>query len=357
MHFLPGQNFECSHCSKCCRGWRISVDEATRARLQGTPHQARLQRVEGRTFVQKDSDGACSFLTGQNLCLLHQQLGPTAKPWGCQLFPFRLARTPDGIYAGISFYCSSAQQNLGLPLSHYSEELERLAQPLPVIGEGPIPVHASQAMSWAQYKELDAILGQALQQDDLELTLGRALWSLCQWLRRPRSLAELWQISLPALEPPNEPFVLMEEHFQARLMAHFEANTALRAGFARDFQAGRALAYPRFGGIRCSRTAILGLADEPTLRRYLQALVFRKFLILRRSMLENMALLFILPRFFRGWSHLSRLSRQAEILEQPDTYRALDECERGLITHPNHLDGVVAEMAAGFLDSLPKSRR
>lgn len=354
MHFSPGQNFECSHCTKCCRGWRISVDEATRAQLEATPHSVHLQTIQGRSYIRRGADDACAFLTDENLCQLHLQSGPEAKPWGCQVFPFRLVRTPDGVYVGISLYCSSAQQNRGRPLSEYADELERLAQHLPVVGERPISVHGQQALSWTQYKELDNLLSQALLQDDLEMALGRALWSLCQWLRQPRSLTGLWQMSQAALEPPQEPFVLMEEHFQARLMAHFEAEASEREAFARQFQAGKALVYRRFAEIRCARSALSSRADEAMVRRYLEALVFRKFLLTRRSLLQNMALLMMVPRFFRGWSQLSRLARGGEVVEEQDTFRALDECERRLITHPNNLDEISGEMAASFLDQVPR---
>ncbi|MCW5868071.1 MAG: YkgJ family cysteine cluster protein [Candidatus Eremiobacteraeota bacterium] len=310
-HFHPGQNFECSQCSRCCRGWRIAVDPQTAQNLQATPFHKRLEEKNGRFFARKDSQEACSFLTSERRCQLHSELGAAAKPRGCRQFPFRLTNTPDGVFVGTSFSCPSIQNNQGDSLEAYRSELEELAQGLPLWGAAGLTVWQDKRLAWSDYRRLEDFI---LQSTGVEAGLGQGLWALAQWSLKPQRPVQTYlENSAAALEPPAEPLMLMEHHWFSQLLKH-----------CGEKPVGRHREAP----------------SEP-LERYLRALVHGKSLINRRPLLGNLALLYLLPRFYRYWYARSG---------SPD--QTLDQCERKIATHPNNLDDLVIRMADDFRDQL-----
>ncbi|MBS2036630.1 YkgJ family cysteine cluster protein [bacterium] len=307
-HFPAGQRFQCSQCGLCCRGWRIHVDAQTAARLKGTPEARRLEHKDGRVFVRKDAEQRCSFLTPTNRCELHDR----AKPAGCRQFPFRLTRTPDGVFVGASFFCPSIQANEGLDLSEFQPELEEAVAHLPIWGAEGLRVWNECRLKWADYRRLESHI---LEHPLLEEGLAQALWSLAQFSLNPgRNLNEYLQGAQAALEPPDEPLVLMEHHWYENLMRHL--------GEKPDRRTLQAPAAP--------------------LERYLRAVLQRKGLINRRALLGNLALLFLVPRFYRHWN---------TTLGSPE--RAIQECENKIVTHPNNLDDLVERMSDDFRELDP----
>ena len=357
MHFLPEQNFDCGSCTKCCRGWRIRVDAATAAKIQ---REDALEATERGLFARKTDSGACIFLDPQSLCSLHSQQGREHKPKGCRQFPFRLTRTPDGVYVGVSFYCSAVQANHGRPAEVHRPQLEELAADLPIVGAQPLPVHGSISLDWQGYRLLDDFLLRELAIQPPDLALGRALWAVCQISRgaRSRRLAHFIEESQAALTPPAEPFILMEEHFFALLVARCEAPPGQRESFRRALLSRSPVTFERFGGWRGSLRDLKLLRPpslEGWLRHYLKALVFRKFLITRRPLLDNLAVLYLVPSLLTFWTALSSRGRGSREIEEVDIHRALDECENRVITHPHDLDEVYAEVGQGFLDQVDQA--
>jgi len=271
--------------------------------LQGTPHQKKLEEREGRFFARKDSQERCTFLTPQSLCQLHAEMGAPAKPRGCRQFPFRLTRTPDGIFVGASFYCPSIQDNEGPPLAEYREELEELAAELPLWGAQSLIVWQDVRMEWSAYRRLEEFL---LAQPETELALAQGLWSLAQFSLQPmRPLSEYMQKSHSALEPPDEPLVLMQNHWFKQLTGH--------------------------------RLETVGPAPPEPLKRYLRSLIWRKALIGRRSLLGNLALLYLVPDLVRFW-----------YAQTGSISQALDQCEFKIVTHPNNLAEQIERMGDDF---------
>lgn len=327
------------------------MDAGTQARLTGSELERRLsasagqpvlQQREGRYFALKTAQEACVFLDNNHLCSIHQELGAAFKPRGCRQFPFRLVRTPDGIYAGVSFYCPAVQANQGRPLASHQAELLELAADLPEIRT--VSVVAGVVLDWTLYRRLDDWLQAELEGQDPESTLARALWALGQVVktRQPRRLESFLESSGPALEPPHEPFVLVHEHFTATLLARCEVEQKRREAFRADWLAQRPVTLARFGGWRGRRRDLRDHVSEEPLRRYLKATIFRKYLATRRPLLHNLALLYLVPGLYRLWTQLA------------DHERALEECESKLVTHPNDLDTLSGEMALGFLEQVDR---
>ncbi|MFX0162884.1 MAG: YkgJ family cysteine cluster protein [Candidatus Hodarchaeota archaeon] len=96
---VPDTRFKCTHCCKCCRrSVELSISEAekicnafpaltSKIILRFSHHFGKETLATGR-----NPDG-CAFLQG-NLCILHG----VAKPFACQLFPFRFV--PEEVVIG-----------------------------------------------------------------------------------------------------------------------------------------------------------------------------------------------------------------------------------------------------------------
>src|SRR4051794_15750172 len=121
--FDPQQRFTCSGCARCChaevvvtpvehtayararaeRWFRESATaEAGAAREPFLP----LENKPGWFRIRRRPDGVCGFLSPENRCRLHEELGGDRKPLVCRLFPFSLHRPdPQAPVAVTSFCC------------------------------------------------------------------------------------------------------------------------------------------------------------------------------------------------------------------------------------------------------------
>lgn len=134
---LEDERFSCHGCTDCCRHWHVQLvgDEASRLAAlpwrDDDPTRGRdvLLRHGTRTFLRHEPDGACVMLdqtTGR--CRIHERFGEQAKPIGCRLFPFTLARTfGDEVTVAARFTCPTVQRNAGRPHAEHLDALRRLA--------------------------------------------------------------------------------------------------------------------------------------------------------------------------------------------------------------------------------------
>jgi lysine-N-methylase len=138
------QRFTCQQCGRCCRrGWDIAVtpgevaayrkadvgrlyresadaaEDATRDPFVPSAHSGVLR-------IRKRTDGACGFLSAENRCRIHEQLGAAKKPLTCRLFPFRF-HPGDGVpVVTASFCCPTVVANQGASLASQARELDTL---------------------------------------------------------------------------------------------------------------------------------------------------------------------------------------------------------------------------------------
>ena len=123
----PAQRFTCSQCGRCCRGFDVVVtaaeidlyrrrnaadwfrgDDADEGEpFESVPGAPALQRI------RKRADGACGFLSSENRCRIHEELGAAQKPLTCRLFPFALHAAADGVVVTASFNCPTIAANEG----------------------------------------------------------------------------------------------------------------------------------------------------------------------------------------------------------------------------------------------------
>jgi Fe-S-cluster containining protein len=138
------QRFTCAQCGRCCRrGWDIAV---TAAEVEGyrkagaaawytTEEVAERTEAEtgtkteavdpfepiggqaGHFRIRKRADGACGFLSAENRCRIHEQLGGARKPLTCRLFPFRFHPVEGKALLSASFCCPTVVANEGEPVT------------------------------------------------------------------------------------------------------------------------------------------------------------------------------------------------------------------------------------------------
>jgi Fe-S-cluster containining protein len=139
------QRFTCSQCGRCCRRpWEIVV----------TPGEAEIYRKAGiaRTYrerpdgpegaardpfepipgtlrfhrIRKRSDGACGFLSPENRCRIHEELGGRRKPLTCRMFPWRFHPVEGEVVVSTSFCCPTTIANEGAAVAELQPEIRAL---------------------------------------------------------------------------------------------------------------------------------------------------------------------------------------------------------------------------------------
>ena len=127
MRLDPSQRFSCSQCGRCCRGFDVVLtageidryrrrDAAAWFRGDDTEPGDPFEPVPGAPALQrirKRADGSCGFLSADNRCRIHEELGPAQKPLTCRLFPFALHAAADDVVVRASFNCPTIAANEG----------------------------------------------------------------------------------------------------------------------------------------------------------------------------------------------------------------------------------------------------
>jgi Fe-S-cluster containining protein len=131
----PEQRFTCSQCGRCCHGWDVFVSEAeiasyrrrqaaswfreSRDAVEGTdrdPFEA-MPDLPGLHRIRRRDDGGCGFLSPDNRCRIHEELGADRKPLTCRMFPYTFRPAPDAIVVTASFGCPTIVANEGRPIA------------------------------------------------------------------------------------------------------------------------------------------------------------------------------------------------------------------------------------------------
>ncbi|MCB9468033.1 MAG: YkgJ family cysteine cluster protein [Candidatus Obscuribacterales bacterium] len=142
LHIPKGIRFSCSECGNCCLQWPVPATtddferiESARSKLGGDFPASRdlfrvLNAADSKLSVfshslEKRADGKCAFLSEENRCVLHEKVGPEAKPAMCRLFPYTFTGTPDGVFCSVSFASTATLFNQGDLLEQQGELLEQ----------------------------------------------------------------------------------------------------------------------------------------------------------------------------------------------------------------------------------------
>ncbi len=141
--FDTEQNFTCRSCGECCRrAFDIVVTEAEKRRYESAAAARWFRETDasepgaasspfefaqgGLVRIRKRSDGVCGFLSAENRCRIHEELGGSAKPLTCQMFPFSFDAVSGDTRVRSSFCCPTVVRNDGSPLQVQQPELGSL---------------------------------------------------------------------------------------------------------------------------------------------------------------------------------------------------------------------------------------
>lgn len=67
--------------------------------------------------IRKRADGGCGFLSPENRCRIHEELGADRKPLTCRMYPYSFHAAPDGVVVTTSFGCPTIIANEGQPIA------------------------------------------------------------------------------------------------------------------------------------------------------------------------------------------------------------------------------------------------
>lgn len=172
------QRYSCHGCGNCCRDFTVQLRDEDLTKLQQQDWERRLGQTvtiefRGTRYLRQREDGSCLFLLDDGRCRIHAEFGFAAKPIACQLFPFSIMPTHDGLRMGINFACQSVLENKGAALPSHLNDLRRMAGEL-----GELPVSQPPPMltdriraGGDEVESLTARIDQWLRRTDLGLPL------------------------------------------------------------------------------------------------------------------------------------------------------------------------------------------
>ncbi len=384
--FPAGQRYDCGSCTKCCRSdWNIHVDPHSFKQVADSPLARHLKEQHGgeepmymaeimgeKTALCRMTDNGCVFLDGK-LCGIHKAMGEKAKPLGCRQFPLALVPTPDGVYVGISFYCSAAQQNSGRPLSEHAPELQAMLAEYGELKVGFEPLLLDQGLriEWPAYKEIEALLQQALHDNEPKKALWHAMVALFIAVLRLRGAGQAEpesEVIVPdavfsaelsaartAVVERDEIFEYLDLMFLTGVIGVVESanpdvcatNTEALAlsGVVESDTFKKPVDLAHFDDFRKRFDASWSLAE---FRRMLDMMLFRKFLAVRRSTLSNAGVFYLtllLLEWFRDYSAYAQGKLEPDI---EDVRRAFDVLEKGFTMHSRGMDPFFRELARTY---------
>jgi len=142
LEVSSAQRFTCQQCGMCCRGaWvvvtpaeidryrkldvaRLYTDGGTRADAAGI--DPFLLVAHGHYRIRQRADGSCGFLSPDNRCRIHEELGGGAKPLACRVFPFRFHPVEGRPFVTTSASCPTIVKNEGAPLTAQARDIAAL---------------------------------------------------------------------------------------------------------------------------------------------------------------------------------------------------------------------------------------
>lgn len=357
LHFPPGQNYDCVMCGRGCESlWTIPVENHVVERLEKHPLGLRVINENGAAFSKNDEGGyvihypdpaqpKCGFLAPDKLCSIHAELGMEAKPLTCQQFPFHVTETPDGVYVGVSFFCTSVRENSGRPLSAHEDWLRQLMKTsirVTTIEADKVLVAPDRHTTWTDFVAFENQLRQRIQDQGLDLSAQQAIAVTAMASQQnPVNLAAGWdQFELEEAPLGGQLASLLETALFALVKLFLQDTSPERIEpLDAAYASGAPLDLPEyrwegtwFQFLRFQDQAI-GENLEDELDRWADMQLHRKSLLVYRSLLDNLWMLALIPRFVRCTTAFfaRQNGREQALLE--DYYRALEQAEMYLGTN------------------------
>lgn len=328
---LPELPYDCQSCGKSCFTFEVEIRDEDHQRLLASPGYVPVQTLPGgRLYLQREEEGRCSYLSQESRCRIHEQLGYEHKPQVCKDFPFRGWPTPDGVFIGLSFVCTSVFQGWGGDLERHRPELEQRFGSLACEPDYRPLLWEETALNWSQYRELEerarAALAPPCDFNLLKLTLSLAQVARSgDWARldqEPSLYPELGQLA--------DHLVLALTLFLESAGQPAEFTGALMQALERDEPFQSRLLRATIDPSRFS-SRLPGWYPEQV-ARYLDHVLFRKHLLEAPHLMGRMGMLPLVTHLLRYYTLASAQVHQRDP-EPTDLQRALDILEGNLMFH------------------------
>jgi Fe-S-cluster containining protein len=382
--FPPGFNYECRCCGKCCKGWTIHIDEKSYHDLVETDffkdfktshpdfELFTVDKEESTVATARVESGFCIFLDDRVLCAIHKELGLKAKPLGCRQFPFRVKITPDGVYVGLSFYCPSIQNNVGRPVAEYRPEIQSWLDEYPYKPIDTLSLRLDEKVfiDWDGYHVVEDFVRDLLKsREDVEEALWVALVTLCLVILslrgghmeriEARELKKRIDDAMPLVPCRDEIFSQLALMYALTVVGVLESGTGEEAranteaimfgGILRSQFFERDIDMSKFTGYYAGNP----LAWKPAfLGRYIEHLLFRKFLLGPETLICNLAALYVAYNLGDFYLYLSAYQAGKPSPEQEDGFTALDVVEKGFASHTRVMVPFFSAFVEGFVAQL-----
>jgi Fe-S-cluster containining protein len=179
----PEQKFTCRSCGQCCRrSFDIVLTQAESDRLEAanasrwfresssSPPGTEVPPFEhltgGFLRIRKRADGVCGFLSDENRCRIHEELGGTVKPLSCQMFPYSFDPVGGVTRVSMNLCCPTVLRNDGRPIEDQRGSIGALATrwrkanspvdvPLEWVQGVPLQPELLESMRWTLRRLLD----------------------------------------------------------------------------------------------------------------------------------------------------------------------------------------------------------
>lgn len=372
MHY-PDLRYDCLQCAKGCRTtFDVVVNEAAEVSInQSQSGQKAVKEgyqpvrvIAGdRKIMARRPNGQCVLLNSDNLCSVHAELGIQAKPRTCRQFPFHPINTPDGIYVGLSFFCSAVQRGHGRPMGEQAAEIEAtvseyfLEEKPETISAVSLPVGPDVFVDWSTYLEIERTVVEQVRTRPLKEALWRATAQIGRAFLHAHDTPAPFQVEgMRATAAPDwgvaEPAL---ESLAGALISIVEVPDSAedRAAVANAYSSGTLFHSARTGSPlqNVSQAAVPEWFDDEV-ATYLEHVIFRKFLthgpILGRAFV--LGALYQVLKFYT----LNHAGARQRGTEKEDYYQALDTVELELMLHADGLSPLYDHMqfiALQILDS------
>ena len=357
LHFPAGQNYDCVMCGRGCESlWTIPVEDHVVERIEKHPLGLRVINENGAAFSKTEEGGYvihyadpsqphCGFLAPDKLCQIHAELGMEAKPLTCQQFPFHVTETPDGIYVGVSFFCTSVRENTGRPLHQHEDWLRQLMKTsirVTTIEADKVRVVAEHHTTWKDFVEFERHLRDRIPDQGLDLTAQQAIVVTALASQQdPIQLGSGWSSFELEEAPLGGQVASLLETALFSLVKLFLHDTSPERIHPLDeaYASGGSLELPEYGW-KGSWFELLRFQDqavdeklEDEIDRWADMQLHRKSLLVYRSLLDNLWMLALIPRFVRCYTALFARQNGRAQAAMEDYYRALEQAEMYLGTN------------------------
>ncbi len=206
-------------------------------------------REDGRAEFARRPDHECVFLEtidiGQ-ICGLRAEIGNTATPLSCQMYPYHTVDTPDGVFVHTAFTCPPIVEGQGLDVKDTFEGLTEILshadlKPTPKEETFTVALTEERTISWRSYLLLEKkILELHDPRDPVDSNLKTALAILSKVINSPKDGDIDWETlawGREDLDFAREMFVKFVSFLASTVEE--EPNPDLREAYALAIEEGR----------------------------------------------------------------------------------------------------------------------